>query len=75
MLVLWDWNKTGKIPLLGPQTSALPINQSSVYFYILYPGFLLSKAQPISANYTLSFLYVVAFVAGMVLLRKEKKIQ
>jgi len=35
MAVLQSWQNTGKIPLLGPQTSALPINQSAIYFYLL----------------------------------------
>ncbi len=72
MLVLWQWNKFGKFPLLGPQNSVLPLNQSSWYFYILYPGFLLFSAQPISANYTLATLYIVAFMSGLWLFRKER---
>lgn len=41
-LVLERWLVSGKPPLLGPQTSALPINQSAVYFYLLMPFYLLS---------------------------------
>jgi hypothetical protein len=75
MLVLWDWNKLGKIPILGPQTSVLPINQSSWYFYLLYPGFLLSNAQPISANYTLAGFYIASFIAGLYWFKREEKMQ
>lgn len=74
MLVLWDWKTTGKPPLLGPQTSALPINQSSLYFYFLYPGFLLSQGQPISANYTLAFFYVASLLLGIWWLKRDKKL-
>lgn len=75
MLVLWDWEKLGKIPILGPQTSVFPINQSSWYFYLLYPGFLLLNAQPISANYTLAGFYIASFVAGLYWFRREKRMQ
>ncbi|MFA4826836.1 MAG: hypothetical protein WC596_01090 [Candidatus Shapirobacteria bacterium] len=72
MMVLQTWQETGKPPLLGPQTSALPFNQSAIYFYLLYPGFLLSKGNPISLVYTLAFIYLFSFLLGLYLLRKDK---
>lgn len=72
MSVLSQWELTKKPPLLGPQTSALPFNQSAIYFYILYPGYLLSHGNPISALYTLGFTYIFAFILGLYLLRKDK---
>lgn len=40
---LAQWNATGKIPFLGPGVSGIPIQASPVYFYILYPFFVLSQ--------------------------------
>lgn len=51
-LELWEWQKTGKPPLLGPQTSALPFNQSAVYFYLLMPMYLATGASLLSTIYT-----------------------
>ncbi len=73
MSVLQTWKDTGKPPLLGPQTSALPFNQSAIYFYLLYPGFLISQGNPVSSLYTLSFVYIVSFILGLYLLRDNKK--
>lgn len=39
---MWQWRYQGKIPYLSPAVSALPINVSPIYFYILYPFFLLT---------------------------------
>jgi len=40
---LAQWNDTGKIPFLGPGVSGIPMQASPVYFYILYPFFVLSQ--------------------------------
>jgi hypothetical protein len=72
-LVLLNWQQTSKPPLLGPQTSALPFNQSAVYFYLLYPLFLLSSGSPFSAVYTLVAFYVAFFCAGFYLVSKQSK--
>lgn len=56
-LELWEWQKTGKPPLLGPQTSALPFNQSAVYFYLLMPVFLVTSASLLSTIYTCGLIY------------------
>lgn len=72
MVVLQQWHDTDKPPLLGPQTSALPFNQSAVYFYMLYPGFLISQNNPISSLWTLAIFYIILFVFGLYLLRNNK---
>lgn len=74
LLVLQDWVQTKKPPLLGPQTSALPINQSAIYFYMLMPAFLLSPG-PMALLYTNAFVYIAAFVIGLYLLRSKPKMQ
>jgi|GEM_PF-572520 len=51
-LELWEWQMTGKPPLLGPQTSALPFNQSAVYFYLLMPLYMVTGASLLSTIYT-----------------------
>ena len=75
MLVLWDWRETGKPPLLGPQTSALPINQSAIYFYFLYPAFLISNGNPLSANVTVAVFWIIMFVAILWALRNRAELQ
>jgi len=72
MLVLQNWHDTGKPPLLGPQTSALPFNQSAIYFYLLYPGFLISGGNPISSIFTLAFVYLFTFIFCLYLIKKYK---
>jgi len=64
-LSLFNWFKTGKPPLLGPQTSALPYNQSAVYFYLLAPLFLLTKQSFFSTIYTVIIFYLAWFVLGI----------
>lgn len=73
MLVLQAWKNTGKPPLLGPQTSVLPFNQSAIYFYLLYPGFLISQGNPMSSLYTLAIVYIAAFIVGLYLLKDNSK--
>ncbi len=48
--VLRQWSQSYKPPLLGPQTSVIPFNQSAVYFYLLYP-FLILTNQSIFATW------------------------
>lgn len=69
--VLQQWQMTGKPPLLGPQTSALPFNQSAIYFYLLYPFYLLlnhSLFATVIANWT---YHLLVFGAGLYLLRRH----
>jgi len=68
--VLQTWKDTFKPPLLGPQTSALPINQSSIYFYFLYPLFLLFNGHPLSSLITCALLYVTTFLLGLSYIRR-----
>ena len=75
MLVLWDWKTTGKPPLLGPQTGAIPMNQSAIYFYILYPLFLVFGASPVSSVYTIALFYIGCLAIGLYLLRGRKELQ
>ena len=74
-LVLFNWNKTGKPPLLGPQTSALPFNQSAFYFYLLYPFYLLTGHSPYASLFALIVFYFFFFIGGIYLLRKDKKLR
>lgn len=71
-LVLQNWQTSGKAPLLGPQTSALPFNQSAIYFYLLYPAFVISHGSPFSALATLQlFTLVVISITFFVLFRAK----
>ena len=74
MLVLNQWKETGKPPLSGPQTSVMAFNQSAVYFYLLYPGFLISQGNPISSVYTLGLFYLAFLLGGYYFLHQNKKI-
>lgn len=73
--VLRKWELSGVPPLLGPQTSALPFNQSSVYFYLQYPAYLISNGSELSTAYTLVVVYIIAFFCGLYIFRKEPKLQ
>jgi hypothetical protein len=64
-LVLLDWTQTGKPPLLGPQTSALPFNQSAWYFYLFYPFYLLSGRSPYATLITNAVIYLGTLFAGL----------
>jgi len=68
-LVLWKWQQTGKPPLLGPQTSALPFNQSAIYFYALYPFYLLTGGSEYATLLACALFYVLSFLLGLYLLR------
>lgn len=57
-LVLWDWKTTGKPPLLGPQNSVLPFNQSAIFFYWLMPVYLLTGGSYFSSVYTVLLTYI-----------------
>jgi hypothetical protein len=70
--VLLDWKESGKPPLLGPQTSAVSFNQSAIYFYFLYPLFLITNSA-FSSIYTLIIFYLIAFLLGAYLYRSNKK--
>lgn len=68
-LALFKWQESGKPPLLGPQTSALPFNQSAIYFYLLYPFYLLSGHSPYASLIAYSAFYLISFALGLYFLR------
>ncbi len=70
-LVLLDWQRSGKPPLLGPQTSALPFNQSAWYYYSFYPLFLLTGGSPYSTLLTNAVVYLAIFWLGLYLVRSK----
>ncbi len=62
LFVLQDWSENLlKPPLLGPQTSAISFNQSAIYFYYLFPFFVLLKHSVYSTLVATIFLYLVVF--------------
>ena len=62
LLVLLDMIQNHKPVLLGPQTSALPINQSPLYYYLLLPFYLIFDKSFLTANLTLAFVYLSLFL-------------
>lgn len=74
-LELWQWQNTGKPPLLGPQTSALPFNQSAIYFYLLYPFYLLSGQSYYTSLIAYLVFYIFSFVAGLYFLRNYPRLE
>ena len=74
-LTLLRWEQTAKPPLLGPQTSALPYNQSALYFYLLYPLFLLTGHSAFSTIYTNVIFYITFFILGLYALRNHRLLQ
>ncbi len=74
-LVLWQWRETGKPPLLGPQTSALPFNQSAIYFYLLFPFYLITGGSVYASLIAYLVIYVLAFALGLYLLRPYPRLE
>lgn len=72
-LVLHTWLETGKPPLLGPQTSALPYNQSAIYFYTLFPLFVLTNQWPLASTLTITLTYLLGFGLGLYWLYREDR--
>jgi hypothetical protein len=68
-LELLEWQETGLPPLLGPQTSAFSFNQSAVYYYLLYPAYLLSGQSPFASVYAVIAWYLFWFLFGLYHLR------
>lgn len=71
-LVLFNWLKTKKPPLLGPQTSLLPINQSPVYFYWLMIFYILLDSNPIYSVFAVVFFWILILIFGFYFFRKNK---
>lgn len=72
LLVLYEWQNFGKIPLIGPQTSALPVNQSPVYYFFLMPFYLLFNHSQYSALIANAVLYLACFLFGLYLTKDNK---
>ncbi len=69
-LVMYDWQSTGKPPLLGPQTSVLAFNQSAWYFYLLYPFYILFNQSLFSTTYAMVFYALTCFSLTFIVIRK-----
>lgn len=74
-LVLLDWAKSGKPPLLGPQTSVISYNQSAWYFYVLMPLFVLTGHSPFASTYTLLLFALVMLSLTMWRLKDHRDLQ
>ncbi|MBU1033806.1 hypothetical protein KKI22_02530 [Patescibacteria group bacterium] len=74
-LTLFKWQETGKPPLLGPQTSALPFNQSAVYFYLLYPFYLITGHSPYASLIAYISFYIISLIAGLYFLRHYPRLE
>ena len=74
-LVLLDWAKSGKPPLLGPQTSVISYNQSAWYFYVLLPLFVLTGHSPFASTYTLLLFALVMLSLAMWRLKDHRDLQ
>ncbi|AKM81451.1 MAG: hypothetical protein UT13_C0001G0489 [Candidatus Pacebacteria bacterium GW2011_GWF2_38_9] len=74
-LTLFKWQETGKPPLLGPQTSALPFNQSAIYFYLLYPFYLITGHSPYASLIAYASFYIISFITGLYFLRKYPRLE
>lgn len=68
-MVLFNWQQTWKPPLLGPQMSVIPFNQSAIYFYLLFPIFVASSHSLLSSTITILIFYLVLFWLGVFLFR------
>lgn len=74
-LVFWRWQTSSKPPLLGPQNSALPFNQSAIYFYLLYPFYLIFAGSAYATIIANAFFYLTVFLLGLFLLRNKREWQ
>lgn len=60
-LILQQWQQSGKPPLLGPSNSAISFNQSAIYFYLLFPFYLVTDHSPYASLIACACLYLVLF--------------
>lgn len=70
-LELYEWRHTGLPPLLGPQTSVISFNQSAVYFYWLYPFYLLSFESAYASVISLLVTAAGFFFVGVIFTTKH----
>lgn len=75
MFVLDQWRESGKPPLLGPQNSVLPFNQSAVFFYTLMPLYWLTGWWPYANLLSLTLFILGVWVLCMWLVRKTPQLQ
>ncbi len=75
LLVLLKWQKFGTIPIVGPQTSALPISQSPMYYYLLFPFYLITGQSPYSALLLNAFLYLLSYAVCLYLTKSQKTLR
>ncbi len=61
-VVMQNWQRTGKPPLLGPQNSAMSFNQSAIYFYLLYPFYLITSGSVYATAIACAGYYVLFFI-------------
>lgn len=74
-LVLLDWQSSGKPPLLGPQTSVVSYNQSALYFYLLFPVFVVTHHWPFGSLLTASLVHIAVILLGWWYLQRQKEWQ
>lgn len=72
-LILYEFLKEGKVPLLGPQNSALPFNQSALYFYYLFPFFAISNMSFFSTLVANAVLYILSFIVSFFLVKEKSE--
>lgn len=68
---LQRWQQTGIPPLLGPQNSAISFNQSAVYFYLLFPFYLLSGHSVLSPMMAVTAIYLGVLALGLYVWRRQ----
>ncbi len=72
--VMWKWQNLGKIPILGPGVSALPMNVSPIYFYMLYPFYLVSGGNYFYSQITLLvYCWFFIVVTGWLIIDKKEQ--
>lgn len=74
-LVMQQWQTTGKPPLLGPQTSAMSFNQSAIYFYLLYPFYLITQGSVYATIIAATVYYLLFFTLIFLKYKSNFKLQ
>lgn len=73
LFVLQDWARNiFHPPLLGPQTSVISFNQSALYYYYLWPFFLITGHSVYSTLLATLSLYLAVFIGAFVVLKKQR---
>lgn len=74
LMVVYEWIQGGSIPILGPQTSALPVNQSPLYYYMLAPFYLITSGSPFTSLFLNASVYIGLFPFCLFVTRSNKNI-